>query len=293
MTRSLPALEARPPPRIVGILNLTPDSFSDGGRFAEPRSAIAHALRMVQEGADVIDVGGESTRPGSLPVAAAEQARRVLRVIEGLRTRLPPHVPISIDTTRADVAEAALGAGASLINDVSAGRHDPRMFGVAAASGVPLVLMHMQGTPATMQQDPRYEDVVEEVRAFLLERARAAEAAGIAPQNLIIDPGIGFGKTRRAQLDPPGPARVPGGHGLCGDAGREPQALHGLGVRRTRAVAIGGCDLRHDGARGASRGRVVPGTRRRAATARPPMSPTPSRAPTKAGVYRRNATPVA
>ena len=200
MTRSLPALEARPPPRIVGILNLTPDSFSDGGRFAEPRSAIAHVLRMVQEGADVIDVGGESTRPGSLPVAAAEQARRVLGVIEGLRTRLPPHVPISIDTTRADVAEAALGAGASLINDVSAGRHDPRMFGVAAASGVPLVLMHVQGTPATMQQDPRYEDVVEEVRAFLLERARAAEAAGIAPQNLIIDPGIGFGKTREHNL---------------------------------------------------------------------------------------------
>jgi dihydropteroate synthase len=155
---------------------------------------------MAEEGADVIDVGGESTRPGSLPVPAAEQARRVLGVIEGLRTRLPPNVPISIDTTRADVAEAALGAGASLINDVSAGRHDPRMFGVAAASGVPLVLMHMQGTPATMQQDPRYEDVVEEVRAFLLERARAAEAAGIAPRNLIIDPGIGFGKTREHNL---------------------------------------------------------------------------------------------
>jgi dihydropteroate synthase len=190
----------RPPPRIAGILNLTPDSFSDGGRFAEQRSAIDHALRMVEEGADVIDIGGESTRPGSLPVPAAEQARRVLGVIEVLCTRLPPHVPISIDTTRADVAEAALGAGASLINDVSAGRHDPRMFAVAAARGVPLILMHMQGTPATMQKDPRYEDVVEEVRAFLLERARAAEAAGIALRNLIIDPGIGFGKTREHNL---------------------------------------------------------------------------------------------
>jgi dihydropteroate synthase len=200
LTRCLPALAARPSPRIAGILNLTPDSFSDGGRFVEQRSAIDHALRMAEEGADVIDVGGESTRPGSLSVPAAEQARRVLGVIEGLRTRLPAHVPISIDTTRADVAEAALGAGASLINDVSAGRHDPRMFGVAAASGVPLVLMHMQGTPATMQQDPRYEDVVEEVRAFLLERVRAAEAAGIAPRNLIIDPGIGFGKTRKHNL---------------------------------------------------------------------------------------------
>ncbi|MCA1851545.1 MAG: dihydropteroate synthase [Beggiatoa sp.] len=195
MTRSCPA-RARPPPRIAGILNLTPDSFSDGGRFAEQRSAIDHALRMVEEGADVIDVGGESTRPRSWPVPAAEQMRRVLGVIEGLCTRLPPHVPISIDTTRADVAEAALGAGASLINDVSAGHGDPRMFGVAAARGVPLILMHMQGTPATMQEDPRYEDVVEEVRAFLLTRARAAEAAGIAPHNLIIDPGIGFGKTR-------------------------------------------------------------------------------------------------
>ncbi|MGH8567115.1 MAG: dihydropteroate synthase [Gammaproteobacteria bacterium] len=177
-------------------MNLTPDSFSDGGQYPDESAAIDRALCMVAEGADVIDVGGESTRPGSQPVPAAEQTRRVLGVIEGLRTRLPPHVPISIDTTRAEVAEAALGAGASLINDVSAGRHDPRMFGVAAAAGVPLILVHMQGTPATMQQDPRYEDVVEDVRAFLLERARAAEAAGISPQHLIIDPGIGFGKTR-------------------------------------------------------------------------------------------------
>ncbi len=187
-------------PRIAGILNLTPDSFSDGGQFPDTSVAIEHALRMVEEGADVIDVGGESTRPGSRPVSAAEQARRVLRVIEGLRTRLPPHVPISIDTTRADVAEAALAAGAALINDVSAGRHDGHMFEVAAAGGVPLILVHMQGTPATMQHDPRYEDVVLEVRAFLLARARAAEAAGIAPENLIIDPGIGFGKTREHNL---------------------------------------------------------------------------------------------
>ncbi len=186
-------------PRIAGILNLTPDSFSDGGRYPDTGAAIEHALGMVEEGADLIDVGGESTRPGSPPVPAAEQMRRVLRVIEGLRARLPPNVSISIDTTLSVVAEAALMAGASLINDVSAGR-DPRMFQVAAAHAVPLVLMHMRGTPATMQADPRYEDVVEEVRAFLVERARGAEAAGIPREHLIIDPGIGFGKTREHNL---------------------------------------------------------------------------------------------
>ncbi len=187
-------------PRIAGILNLTPDSFSDGGRYPDAGAAIDHALRMVEEGADAIDVGGESTRPGSLPVAAEEEMRRVLGVIEGLRARLPAKVLISIDTTKAEVAAAALAAGAALINDVSAGRYDPRMFELAAAQGVPLVIMHMQGEPATMQEDPRYTDVVAEVRAFLVTRARAAEAAGIPRERLIIDPGIGFGKTREHNL---------------------------------------------------------------------------------------------
>jgi dihydropteroate synthase len=186
-------------PRIAGILNLTPDSFSDGGRFAGG-AAIDHAVAMAEEGADVIDVGGESTRPGALRVPAEEQRRRVVAVIEALRRRLPGEVSISIDTTLAEVAEAALAAGASLINDVSAGRDDPRLLAVAAAQGVPVVLMHMQGTPEGMQQDPRYGDVVEEVRTFLVERAQAALAAGVTPERIILDPGIGFGKTKAHNL---------------------------------------------------------------------------------------------
>ena len=191
-------------PRIMGILNVTPDSFSDGGRLTTPGAAAEAALRMAREGADVIDVGGESTRPGAPRVDAPEQRRRVVPAIEATRRALDAagfgRVAISVDTTRAAVAEAALDAGAAMLNDVSAGRDDGAMFTLAADRGVDLVLMHMLGQPATMQHQPRYDDVVEEVRAFLLDRAAAAEAAGVARTRIVIDPGIGFGKTLEHNL---------------------------------------------------------------------------------------------
>jgi len=168
----------------MGVLNVTPDSFSDGGRWLDPDAAMAHGMQMVADGADVVDVGGESTRPGAEPVAADEELRRVLPVVEALA----PHVRVSIDTRKAEVAEAAVGAGATLVNDVSAS-----LFGVAAAAGVGWVAMHMKGDPQTMQQGPTYDDVVAEVRAFLLDRAAEARAAGVA--EIWIAPGIGFGKT--------------------------------------------------------------------------------------------------
>ena len=178
-------------PIVVGILNVTPDSFSDGGQFLAPRQAVEQARRLAAEGADAIDVGAESTRPGSESVPADEQIRRLADVL--------PHViglglPVSIDTTRAEVARFALSAGASIINDVSAGRDDPAMLPLAAEARCPIVLMHMLGAPRTMQQDPHYRDVVAEVRAFLAERLAAAEAAGVARGRCIVDPGIGFGK---------------------------------------------------------------------------------------------------
>ncbi|MDZ7752696.1 MAG: dihydropteroate synthase [Gammaproteobacteria bacterium] len=181
-------------PLIMGVLNVTPDSFSDGGRFTSEAVAVEQGLRMAAEGADIIDVGGESTRPGAERVAAAEQIRRVEGIIARLRRELPATCSISIDTTRAEVATRAIEAGADMVNDVAAGRDDPALFEVVAAAEVPLVLMHMQGDPATMQQAPSYGDVVAEVRAFLLERAAAAEAVGVARQRIILDPGIGFGK---------------------------------------------------------------------------------------------------
>ncbi|MGH6634890.1 MAG: dihydropteroate synthase [Gammaproteobacteria bacterium] len=187
-------------PLIMGILNVTPDSFSEGGRYASPKPAISHALEMAKEGADLIDVGGESTRPGSERVPAFEQRQRVVPVIEGLRQALPDEVGISIDTTLGEVAEAALDAGAEMINDISAGRDDASILALAAQRQVPICLMHMQGTPSTMQQDPQYGDVVDEIRAFLLERADSAIAAGIPREHIIIDPGIGFGKTREHNL---------------------------------------------------------------------------------------------
>jgi dihydropteroate synthase len=187
-------------PLIMGILNLTPDSFSDGGRYASSEQALERASAMVREGADIIDVGGESTRPGAGRVDAEEQIRRVLGVIRELHRRFGPAVAISIDTTLSDVATAAIEHGASIINDVSAGRDDLRMFRLAADTGAKLVLMHMQGTPQTMQQDPVYEDVVGEVEDFLLERTQMALAAGVAPDRLMLDPGIGFGKTRAHNL---------------------------------------------------------------------------------------------
>lgn len=188
-------------PLLMGILNITADSFSDAGDFLDTDAAVARAVQMVEHGADIIDVGGESTRPGAGRVSSEEQLQRVLPVIEAIRRCLPVEVAISIDTTRADVASAALAAGASVLNDVSAGRDDdPRMFRLARDSGVPLVLMHMQGQPATMQVEPVYTDAVAEIKSFLLARAEAAQAEGVSRDRIIIDPGIGFGKTRLHNL---------------------------------------------------------------------------------------------
>ncbi len=177
----------------MGVLNVTPDSFSDGGRFDAPDTAVAHGLELAAAGAAVLDIGGESTRPGATPVDAVTEIGRVRPVIEALAAAVD--VPISIDTTKAAVAEAALEVGAAVVNDVSAGRGDPRMLDVVAAAGAGFVAMHMQGEPRTMQVDPHYDDVVREVGAFLVERLDAARAAGIADDALMADPGIGFGKT--------------------------------------------------------------------------------------------------
>ncbi|HUC00145.1 MAG TPA: dihydropteroate synthase [Solirubrobacterales bacterium] len=176
----------------MGIVNATPDSFSDGGRFAEPERAIAHGNELAAQGAAILDVGGESTRPGALPVGAEEELRRVLPVIDGLAAAGPE---ISIDTSKRVVAEAALDAGAAIVNDVTAFRGDPEMAALCADRGVPVVLTHMAGEPRTMQDDPRYDDVVDEVKAFLAERLEAAVAAGVAEDLIWLDPGIGFGKT--------------------------------------------------------------------------------------------------
>jgi dihydropteroate synthase len=178
-------------PRVMGVLNVTPDSFSDGGRFADVTAAVAHALRMVEEGAALLDVGGESTRPGAHAVSAEEEIYRVVPVIEALVAHTK--VPISVDTSKPAVMTAAVRAGATLINDVRALR-EPGALEAAADTGAAICLMHMQGEPRTMQVDPRYDDVVAEVRSFLHERAEACRAAGIARDRLAIDPGIGFGK---------------------------------------------------------------------------------------------------
>lgn len=180
-------------PLIMGVLNLTPDSFSDGGRFNTPGAALERALEMVDEGADWLDVGGESTRPGAEPVSAAEELARILPAIRAIRAEIS--APISIDTFKPDVARAAIAAGATLWNDVTALRGGAGSLSAAADLAVPVVLMHMQGEPRTMQQAPHYEDVVSEVSAFLLERAEAAMAAGVARSAIWLDPGLGFGKT--------------------------------------------------------------------------------------------------
>lgn len=177
----------------MGILNVTPDSFSDGGVYLRPEAARRHAQQMVEDGAAIIDVGGESSRPGAAPVTADEEARRVLPVIRAIRRRLS--VPISIDTWKAEVAARALEAGASVVNDITALRGDARMAQVVAKARAGVVLMHMQGTPRTMQRHPRYGDVVEDVAQFLAEAIARARRAGISKERLWIDPGIGFGKT--------------------------------------------------------------------------------------------------
>lgn len=192
------AIESGPPTLVMGVLNVTPDSFSDGGRFLDHEAAVAHGLRMAEEGAAILDVGGESTRPGSDAVTVEEELVRVLPVIKRLAAEV--EVPVSIDTRKPEVAGAALDAGAVLVNDVS-GAREPGMLEVVAASSAGLVLMHMLGEPKTMQVEPRYEDVVGEVRAYLADRLEGATAAGIPRDRLAVDPGLGFGKTYEHNLE--------------------------------------------------------------------------------------------
>lgn len=180
-------------PRLMGIVNITPDSFSDGGRFASKDSALTQARRLAEEGADILDIGGESTRPGAEPVPAAQETARTAPLIAALAGQ--GSAPISIDTRKADVARAALDAGAAMLNDVSAGTYDAAMAPLAAETGVPICLMHAQGDPQTMQTNPAYDNVLLDVYDFLADRVAAFRAAGAAPGRIVIDPGIGFGKT--------------------------------------------------------------------------------------------------
>jgi dihydropteroate synthase len=186
-------------PVVVGILNITPDSFSDGGDFLDPEAAARQAFAMLDEGAGILDLGGESTRPGSDPVSQEEELRRVIPVIERILSMRPEAV-ISVDTYRADTATAALEAGARLINDVTALRGDPRMASVVEEAACPVILMHMQGEPKTMQNEPHYDDVVREVKDFLAQRAEHAIGSGVRPENIILDPGVGFGKNLEHNL---------------------------------------------------------------------------------------------
>lgn len=187
-------------PLIMGILNVTPDSFSDGGDYFRTDAAVAHGIQMADEGADLIDVGGESTRPGAQRVPAREQINRVVPVIEALRNKLPAQVIISIDTTLTEVAGAAVAAGAAMVNDIAAGEEDAGILQLAAETETRLILMHKRGTPASMQQNPVYDNVVEDIRAYLLSRAESAIQAGVPRDRLILDPGFGFGKTLEHNL---------------------------------------------------------------------------------------------
>jgi dihydropteroate synthase len=188
-------------PLIMGILNITPDSFSDGGKYSSLNDALMQVERMLAESVDIIDIGGESTRPGSDSVAASDQLQRVIPVITAIRAQLKSDILISIDTTSSVVAKAALAAGADIINDVSAGQDDEAMLALAAQHDVPIILMHCQGTPKTMQECPYYDDVVREVLDTLQKRIDAALKAGIKKENIAIDPGIGFGKRKQDNLD--------------------------------------------------------------------------------------------
>jgi dihydropteroate synthase len=185
-------------PLVMGIINVTPDSFSDGGRYASSMEAVEHALTLIADGADVIDIGGESTRPYATPVSVEEELARVMPVVE--RLCRVTSVPVSIDTSKVEVARQALGAGAQIINDVTGFTGDPQMIGLAVRSGVAVCAMHMRGTPQTMQDDPRYDDVVAEVFTYLGQRRAALEDAGVATERICLDPGIGFGKTHQHNL---------------------------------------------------------------------------------------------
>jgi dihydropteroate synthase len=186
-------------PLVMGIVNVTPDSFSDGGRFFHTDSAVAHALELVRQGADLLDVGGESTRPGAVPVPLQEELRRVLPVVERLAPRVA--VPISVDTSKAEVARQCLAAGAHVINDVTGLTGDPEMAATVRAAGAGVIVMHMLGTPQTMQDNPHYDDVVQQVATFFEQRLHHLAQAGIAAEQVLFDPGIGFGKTTAHNLE--------------------------------------------------------------------------------------------
>lgn len=226
-----PGVTLATPAALMGVLNVTPDSFSDGGRHADPAAAVAAATAMRAAGAAWLDVGGESTRPGAAPVDLAEELCRVVPAVAALRGI---GLPISVDTAKAAVARAALAAGAAMVNDVTAGA-DPAMFPLVAEAGCPLVLMHMQGTPATMQRTPTYGDVVDEVRAFLAARLAAAVAAGVREDAVVLDPGIGFGKTLAHNL-----ALLRAVPALAAECGRP--LLVGVS-RKTFLAAAAGVDL--------------------------------------------------
>jgi len=183
-------------PLIMGILNVTPDSFSDGGQYNNLQAAVNQGKQMIDEGADIIDIGGESTHPGSDRVDVEKQIERVVHIINAISETKPEHVKLSIDTTRSKVAEAALDAGAQVVNDISGGNDDPEIIALCAEKGCPYIIMHMLGRPETMQNDPKYDDVVSEIKSFLEGRIEQCIKANISENNIIIDPGIGFGKTR-------------------------------------------------------------------------------------------------
>ena len=184
----------------MGILNVTPDSFSDGGQFNNIEAAVNQGKQMIDEGADIIDIGGESTRPGSERISVEEQIERVVHIIKAISETIPEHVKISVDTTRSKVAEAALNAGATIVNDVSGGNDDPEIIALCAEKQCPYIVMHMLGSPETMQNNPSYDDVVSDIKKFLETRVGECIKSGIDKNNLVIDPGIGFGKTREHNL---------------------------------------------------------------------------------------------
>ncbi len=256
-----PLRDRFPAPAVMGVVNVTPDSFSDGGAFLDPAAAVAHGLQLVADGADLIDVGGESTRPGSDPVPLEVELERVLPVIDGLVRQTD--VPISIDTVKAPVAEQAIRAGAGFVNDVSALRHDPEMAEVVAEAGVPVCLMHMLGEPKTMQRDPRYADVVEDVAAFLAERVGLRPVERDRGRPDLRRSGHRLRQDRRAQLDAPAPPR-PDRRGRPAAPGRGvAQVVPGPADRRARGGARV-CDRRRQPGRGAPRCLDAAGARRQA-----------------------------